>query len=387
MLMDMCIVRITLDGVTYQGADPYGPAISSPIRQVSSNSPATPVYGGIKGVAMACGGDAKAASITVPMTAGSEVSIYWGSWPHNVGPIITYLGKCDGPCSTTDPTKISFFKIHQIDFVPGTHTWVQSQTLYKDLPFNFTLPEDLPNGDFIMRHEVIALHNAMKQGGAEIFPQCIQVTINCGSGKIPVATAKFPGAYSATDPGILINVYDDPSNLVYRFPGPVLALEEDPEDDDIDDPPNTLSASSSTSSLVTPAASSTSSSASVTSTDSAASSATTSATSSTASASIDYNLSFDFGFDVYYACHYRFCITSNDFDFRCVDYISGDLHNGQKDQDRATDNHNFAGSKYFFQLYFNRRLDYGAYLFTTKLAASEMHSLSASGERGLQRSA
>lgn len=64
---------------TYQGADPYGSAISSPIRQVSSISPASPVYGDIKGVAMACGGDAKAASMTVPMTAGSDVRIYWGS--------------------------------------------------------------------------------------------------------------------------------------------------------------------------------------------------------------------------------------------------------------------------------------------------------------------
>lgn len=99
---------------TYQGADPYGSAISSPIRQVSSISPASPVYGDIKGVAMACGGDAKAASMTVPMTAGSDVRIYWGSWPHNVGPIVTYLGKYDGPCATTDPTKINFFKINQV---------------------------------------------------------------------------------------------------------------------------------------------------------------------------------------------------------------------------------------------------------------------------------
>ncbi|KAG9046775.1 hypothetical protein FS837_003647 [Tulasnella sp. UAMH 9824] len=338
---------VTLDGTTYQGADPYGSAISSPIHQVSSNSPATPVYGDIKGVVMACGGDAKAASMTVPMTAGSD-------WPHNVGPIITYLGKCDGPCATTDPTMINFSKIHRVDFVPGTHIWVQSQTLYKGLPFNFTLPGDLPNGDFIMRHEVIAL-----------------LTVNCGSGKIPAATAKFPGAYSATDPGILMNVYDDPNNLVYRLPGPVLALEEDSEEDDNDDPPNTsdfvnlffgvgnihrlgclfcnvrchfvncirrvdlqflifvafffvLGFGFAFYHVC----------------------------------SIDYNLSFDFGFSIHYTHYDRFCIDSNDFDFRCVDYVSGDLHNGQKDQDKATDNYHFAPTKYFVQLYFIRKLDY-----------------------------
>ncbi|KAG8988367.1 hypothetical protein FRB90_002794 [Tulasnella sp. 427] len=285
------IHSITLDGVTYQGADPYGSAIASPIRQVSSNSPASPVYGNINGVAMACGGDAKAASMTVPVTAGSDVSVYWGSWPHNVGPMMTYLGKCEGSCTTTDPTKINFFKIHQVDFVPGTHTWVQSQTLYKGLPFNFTLPEDLPNGDFIMRHEVIALHNAMNQGGAEIFPQCIQINVDCGSGKIPTATAKFPGGYSARDPGILINVYDDPNNIVYTFPGPVLALEEDPEEDE--DPsstsatstPPTTSTSTSTPSSSSTAPTSTSSSVSSTTTDSASSSASITSTSSSSSSS------------------------------------------------------------------------------------------------------
>lgn len=66
-----------MDGVTYQGPDPYGAAIDSPIRQISSNSPASPVDGDINGPAMTCGGDAKPASMTVPVTAGSNVTINW----------------------------------------------------------------------------------------------------------------------------------------------------------------------------------------------------------------------------------------------------------------------------------------------------------------------
>ncbi|KAG8987324.1 hypothetical protein FRB90_003403 [Tulasnella sp. 427] len=323
------IHSITLDGVTYQGADPYGSAIASPIRQVSSNSPASPVYGNINGVAMACGGDAKAASMTVPVTAGSDVSVYWGSWPHNVGPMITYLGKCDGSCATTDPTKINFFKIHQVDFVPGTHTWVQSQTLYKGLPFNFTLPEDLPNGDFIMRHEVIALHNAMNQGGAEIFPQCIQVNVDCGSGKIPSATAKFPGGYSATAPGILINVYDDPNNIVYTFPGPVLALEEDPEEDE--DP-------SSTSATSTPPTTSTSTSSS----SSTAPTSTSSSVSSTTTDSIELHLTFGD------CISHGFRFSVNDLRNRCFDNLSGDLFYEDEDEDETPVNDGLATNKHFF---------------------------------------
>lgn len=172
---------IILDGVAYQGADPYGPAISSPIRQVSSNSPASPVYGDINGAAMTCGGDAQPASLTAPVTAGSEISISWGlvshssllsythanhcrQWPHNVGPIMTYLGACNGPCETTDPSTIDFFKIDEVSFEPGTHNWVQGQTVYLGLPYNFTLPEDIPTGDYIMRHEIIALRKPLPFG-------------------------------------------------------------------------------------------------------------------------------------------------------------------------------------------------------------------------------
>lgn len=74
-----------------------------------------------------------------------------------MGPIITYLGACDEDCATTDPSTINFFKINEADFEPGTKTWVQSETVYLGLPFTFILPEDVPNGDFIMRHEIIAL--------------------------------------------------------------------------------------------------------------------------------------------------------------------------------------------------------------------------------------
>ncbi|KAG8876423.1 hypothetical protein FRB97_004197, partial [Tulasnella sp. 331] len=165
--------------------------------------------------------------MTVPVTAGSNVTISWAQWPHNMGPIITYLGACNGDCATTDPATIDFFKIHEADFEPGTKTWVQSQTVYLGLPFTFTLPEDVPNGDFIMRHEIIALHNAMNVGGAEFFPQCIQVTVECGSGTIP-------------------DVYTNAENLNYVDPGPAIALQEDTGDDN-DTEPSSLSTTDTTS--------------------------------------------------------------------------------------------------------------------------------------------
>lgn len=46
----------------------------------------------------------------------------------------------------------------------------------------------------------------MNVGGAEFYPQCIQISVDCGVGLFPNATARFPGGYGASDPGVLINV-------------------------------------------------------------------------------------------------------------------------------------------------------------------------------------
>ena len=67
-----------------------------------------------------------------------------------------------------------------------------------------------------------ALHVASSVGGAQyvgshlisfhtltrsrFYMSCFQVNVG-GSGTANPATVKFPGAYSATDPGILINIY------------------------------------------------------------------------------------------------------------------------------------------------------------------------------------
>lgn len=46
---------------------------------------------------------------------------------------------------------------------------------------------------------------------------CYQVTVTDGGSATPTGV-KFPGAYAASDPGILINIYQTP--LTYTAPGP-----------------------------------------------------------------------------------------------------------------------------------------------------------------------
>jgi cellulase len=65
----------------------------------------------------------------------------------------------------------------------------------------------LAPGEYLLRPEILALHEGNKQGGAQFYMECVHVTVG-GSGSLALpAGVSFPGAYKATDPGVLFNIY------------------------------------------------------------------------------------------------------------------------------------------------------------------------------------
>lgn len=84
-----------------------------------------------------------------------------------------------------------------------------------------TIPACIAPGDYLMRSEQIALHVAQSTGGAQFYLSCGQLTVTGGGSTTPKDLAAFPGAYKATDPGILLNInYPKPTN--YTNPGPAV---------------------------------------------------------------------------------------------------------------------------------------------------------------------
>lgn len=86
------------------------------------------------------------------------------------------------------------------------------------------MPSCVTAGQYLMKVEIIALHGAFQEGAAQFYTECAQVKVT-GSGTSTPATVSFPGAYSASHPGILIGIYDgsgQPSNSgqPYTVPGP-----------------------------------------------------------------------------------------------------------------------------------------------------------------------
>ena len=87
-----------------------------------------------------------------------------------------------------------------------------------------TIPNNLAPGNYLIRHEIIALHLATQRGMAEFYPGCAQLRISGSQTGKPVDSelVSLPGAYSDDDPGIY-----DPSvynpQVDYVFPGPPVA--------------------------------------------------------------------------------------------------------------------------------------------------------------------
>ena len=72
--------------------------------------------------------------------------------------------------------------------------------------FSLVLPKTLKAGDYLVRHEIIALHLAADQGGAEFYPSCTQIRLEGSGSDVVQDTVSLPGAYKDTDPGILYDV-------------------------------------------------------------------------------------------------------------------------------------------------------------------------------------
>jgi hypothetical protein len=85
---------------------------------------------------------------------------------------------------------------------------------------SFTIPKNVPSGDYLIRVESIALHQANVVGGAQFYLACAQVKVTDGGNGKPGPLVSFPGAYKATDSGLILPYSPVPTS--YSAPGPAV---------------------------------------------------------------------------------------------------------------------------------------------------------------------
>ncbi|KZV75252.1 lytic polysaccharide monooxygenase [Peniophora sp. CONT] len=211
-----------IDGKTYKGNGDGGDPSTTAIRPTKPYD-VGPVVD-VNDKQMSCGlSPVSNAALVADANAGSSVEVLWGGeggthWIHEVGPVMHYMAECTGvdDCTTFDASNAKWFKIDE-QGLSGSK-WPAMESLFNGQPVKFTIPENLKKGNYLLRSEVIALHRANVEGGAEFYPNCVQLKVGGSGTETPSKTVKFPGAYSATDPGILTPDIFNPG-FTYSFPG------------------------------------------------------------------------------------------------------------------------------------------------------------------------
>jgi cellulase len=202
------------------------------VRAPDSDYPITSVTDG----SFACNKDLRhkdSTVITVP--AGAKVGAWWGHViggaqgandpDHPIakshkGPIMYYLAKVDN-AATTGTTGLQWFKVAHDGLANGK--WAVDTMIQNGGWHYFNMPTCVAPGDYLMRVELLALHSAGSQGGAQFYMECAQIKVT-GSGTNKGSNfVSFPGAYKANDPGIQVSIYDtkgQPYPASYKIPGP-----------------------------------------------------------------------------------------------------------------------------------------------------------------------
>lgn len=139
------------------------------------------------------------------------------------GPVIVYMAAVSDAASATG-ADAAWFKVFQDTWSSNGTSGSSDNWGTKDLNtccgmMDVLIPEDLAPGDYLLRAEAIALHTAGSEGGAQFYMTCYQLTVT-GSGSAVPDTVSIPGAYNASDSGILINIYQ--SMTTYDAPGPTV---------------------------------------------------------------------------------------------------------------------------------------------------------------------
>jgi len=160
------------------------------------------------------------ATLNATAAPGDSVSAIWGQWTHSQGPILVWMYKCAGAFSACDGSGAGWFKIDEAGFHgDGVKVFLDSETpsgwdiaklVGGNKKWTSKIPPGLAAGNYLIRHELIALHQA---NNPQFYAECAQIVIT-GNGKAePDAAQKaaIPGYCKQSDANIKVRKSTKPT--------------------------------------------------------------------------------------------------------------------------------------------------------------------------------
>jgi hypothetical protein len=178
---------------------------------------------------MACGKDGtKGVARTCPITGGHQISFEYRQWPEDysrgpldmghMGPCAVYLKKVED--ATTDTAEgDGWFKLWDEGYDESSGKWCTQKMIGNAGRISVTIPDSLAGGDYLVRPELLALHNIAVKDQPEYYVGCAQVFLESSGSSGPEKTVSIPGYTSKSDPGNQYNAFDKPLKP-FTIPGP-----------------------------------------------------------------------------------------------------------------------------------------------------------------------
>jgi len=224
------LASIIVDGKSYSGWHVFSHPYTNPngdgiyVRKYKDNGPVPDFTS--KDITCNVGGNVPISNF-IPVNAGSQVKFQWDQWgSSHSGPVMTYIARCPNGCANFKGDSGNVWvKIDQMAYdTSKSPPWGSDMLAKQGASWTVTIPRNIPNGEYLLRHEILGLHVAGKAMGAQFYPSCAQIIISGGTGSSLPTGVALPGAYNPTDPGILAELWRiNQGQVQYVAPGgPVL---------------------------------------------------------------------------------------------------------------------------------------------------------------------
>jgi len=220
------VTSYVIAGKNYPGYQGFSPANSKNViqRQWSDYNPVT----SCSDAKLRCNGGTSATE-SATAAPGDTITAIWQQWTHSQGPVIVWMYKCSGAFSSCDGSGSGWFKIDEGGFHgDGTKVFLDTETpsgwdiaklVGGNKPWSSKVPANLAPGNYLVRHELIALHQA---NSPQFYPECAQVVITGSGSAQPDSSYKaaIPGYCNQNDANIKVPINDHSRPQTYKVPGP-----------------------------------------------------------------------------------------------------------------------------------------------------------------------
>jgi hypothetical protein len=197
------VTSYTIGSTEYPGYNGFAPKAGDETiqRQWNDYSPVLSVTD----AKMRCNGGTSA-QLSAPIQAGENITAVYKQWTHQQGPVMVWLFKCAGDFASCDGSGKGWFKIDQMGMwgsVLDSNNWATA-IVVKNLKWSSAIPKNLASGNYLIRHELLALHQA---NTPQFYPECAQLVVSGGGTAAPPAEFLFsiPGYAPQTDAGIAVS--------------------------------------------------------------------------------------------------------------------------------------------------------------------------------------